>query len=56
MNRTPARTFQDLIVWQKAHQFVLAVDRVTDKFPKPEFAGMTSQLDAYPSAILNSGF
>ena len=27
MKRPPAKNFQDLIVWQKAHQFVLAVYR-----------------------------
>ncbi|BAZ79497.1 four helix bundle protein [Sphaerospermopsis kisseleviana CS-549] len=26
----PARTFEDLIVWQKAHQFVLGVYQLTD--------------------------
>jgi four helix bundle protein len=30
----PARTFQDLLVWQKAHQFVLAVYALTATFPK----------------------
>jgi len=44
MNRTPARTFQDLIVWQKAHQFVLDVYRLTENFPKSEIYGLTSQL------------
>jgi len=44
MNGKPARTFQDLIVWQKAHQFVLGIYRFTDKFPKTELYGMTSQL------------
>ena len=32
MNR-PAKTFRDLIVWQKAHQFVLVVYELTEKFP-----------------------
>lgn len=41
--RAPARTFQDLIVWQKAHEFVLAVYRVTAGFPKHELYGLTSQ-------------
>jgi four helix bundle protein len=41
--REPARHFQDLIVWQKAHQFVLAVYRITDAFPKSEIYGLTSQ-------------
>ena len=40
----PARTFQDLIVWQKAHQFVLGVYRFTKNFPKEEMYGLTSQL------------
>jgi four helix bundle protein len=44
MQRTPAKTFEDLIVWQKAHQFVLSVYRLTDGFPKSELYGLTSQL------------
>jgi four helix bundle protein len=31
-------------VWQKAHQFVLDVYRLTDGFPKTEVYGLTSQL------------
>jgi four helix bundle protein len=42
--RPPARCFEDLIVWQKAHQFVLAVYRFTESFPKSELYGLTSQL------------
>lgn len=34
--RAPARTFGDLIVWQKAHEFVLDVYRYTAEFPKSE--------------------
>jgi four helix bundle protein len=41
--REPARNFQDLVVWQKAHQFVLDVYSFTDKFPKKEIYGLTSQ-------------
>lgn len=40
----PAKSFQDLVVWQKAHGFVLAVYRVTETFPKHELYGLTSQL------------
>ena len=43
MNRAPAKTFQDLIVWQKAHQFVLAVYRFTEGFPRSEVYGLTAQ-------------
>ena len=43
MARKPAKRFEDLIVWQKAHQFVLKVYRLTGKFPKNEIYGLTSQ-------------
>jgi four helix bundle protein len=40
----PARTFQDLVAWQKAHEFVLAVYRVTSDFPKHELYALSSQM------------
>jgi four helix bundle protein len=40
----PARTFQDLLVWQKAHRFVLAVYALTAAFPKPETYGLSLQM------------
>ncbi len=43
MKRKPAKSFEDLIVWQKAHQFVLEVYKLTEKFPKTEIYGLTSQ-------------
>lgn len=43
VTRAPARSFGDLIVWQKAHGFVLAVYRLTAGFPKHELYGLTSQ-------------
>ena len=39
-----AKNFQDLIVWQKAHAFVLEVYKLTKKFPKDETYGLTSQM------------
>ena len=39
----PAKTFEDLIVWQKAHVFVLSVYRLTDGFPNKEIYGLPSQ-------------
>ena len=41
--REPANSFQDLIVWQKAHQFVLAVYRFSSNFPTSETYGLVSQ-------------
>src|SRR5689334_13841040 len=39
-----ARTFEDLLVWRKAHQFVLDVYRLTATFPKSETYGLASQM------------
>ena len=36
-------SFQDLLVWQKGHQFVLLVYQVTSRFPNYERFGLTSQ-------------
>ena len=44
MKRDPAKGFQDLVVWQKAHQFVLLVYRFSECFPKSEIYGLISQL------------
>jgi four helix bundle protein len=38
------RNFEDLIVWQKAHQFVLNIYTLTRTFPKEEQFGLSSQL------------
>jgi four helix bundle protein len=42
--RAPARTFRDLVVWQKAHEFVLGVYQNTAGFPRSEAYALTSQL------------
>ena len=42
--RGPAKSFEQLLVWQKAHQFVLGVYRHTENFPRQETYGLTSQL------------
>ena len=42
--RQAAKTFRDLIVWRKAHEFVLAVYRLTQDFPKHETYGLVSQM------------
>lgn len=43
MERSPAQKFEDLIVWQKAHQFVLDVYQLTKSFPREELYGLSSQ-------------
>jgi hypothetical protein len=42
--REAARSFEDLVVWQKAHAFALSVYRATRSFPKEELYGLTGQL------------
>lgn len=39
-----ARTFRDLMVWRKSHEFVLAAYSFTSGFPKHETFGLSSQL------------
>ncbi len=42
LERQPAKTFRDLVVWQHSHRFVLTVYQLT--FPRHESFGLTSQL------------
>lgn len=44
MDQSTAKTFRDLMVWQKAHAFVLEVYHVSESFPAGERFGITSQL------------
>ncbi len=44
MDRKPAEKFEDLIVWQKAHQMVLRVYRLSASYPKTETFGLVSQM------------
>jgi hypothetical protein len=44
MKRAAAKDFRDLIVWQKAHEFVLSVYRESESYPKNELYGLTSQM------------
>src|SRR6266496_1957394 len=49
----PARTFQDLLVWQKAHRFVLEVYALTATLPKQETSGfwLLTSSTPYPAGI-----
>jgi four helix bundle protein len=39
-----SKTFEELVVWQKSHQFVLKIYRITQQFPQYELFGLVSQL------------
>lgn len=38
------KTYKDLIVWQKSIELVIAIYKLTEKFPKEEIYGLTSQI------------
>ena len=44
MQRQPAKRFQDLIVWQKSHGFVLKVYQFSATFPAHETYGLRAQI------------
>lgn len=42
--RPAAQSFRDLLVWRKAHEFVLAVYALTSGFPRQETYGLSQQM------------
>ncbi|PYU86886.1 MAG: four helix bundle protein [Acidobacteria bacterium] len=42
--RPMARSFEDLLVWKRSHEFVLGIYKVTTSFPKHETYGLVSQM------------
>ena len=51
MNRKPARSFYDLEMWKKAHQFVLYIYEYTEKFPRSEIYGLAIQFKRAAASI-----
>ena len=43
--------FEDLLVWQKGHEFVLEVYKITKKYPEEEKFGLVSQIRRSSSSI-----
>jgi four helix bundle protein len=39
-----AKSFEDLLVWKKAHAYVLEIYRITKEFPRSEIFGLTAQM------------
>ena len=44
MKNVQVASYEQLIVWQKAMDVVVEIYRVTERFPKYEFYGITSQM------------
>jgi len=58
MESEAAKDFRGLLIWQKAHQFVLSVYNYSDYFPQKEVGGLTPQFRraavAIPASIVES--
>ena len=54
--KSPAKSFQDLLAWKKAHQFVLSIYGLSKKFPDSEIQGLTFQLRRFAVSILTPEF
>ena len=39
-----AKSFKDLLVWQKAHELVMEIYKITKSFPQEERFGLVSQM------------
>lgn len=47
----PTKSFTDLRMWQKAHDFVLEIYKITEDFPKQELFGLVSQIRRAATSI-----
>ena len=45
------RDFSKLFIWQKSHKLVMSIYDITNKFPKSEIYGLTSQIRRASSSI-----
>jgi len=45
------KDFRDLLVWPKAHALTLAAYKTTERFPKQEMFGLTSQIRRCAASI-----
>jgi four helix bundle protein len=50
----PLKSYKELIVWQKAYELTLLVYKETDKFPKSEIFGLSSQLRRATVSIVSN--
>ena len=49
--KNKSQSFRDVLAWQKAHAFTLAVYRASEPFPKHEQFALTSQLRRSAASI-----
>lgn len=59
IKRNKYQSVEEVPVWEKSHELTLLIYKVTDKFPKREIYGLTSQLRRSSSSIpanISEGF
>jgi four helix bundle protein len=54
MQNEKIKKFTDLIAWQEGHRLVLAVYRITEKFPKEEMFGIINQMRRCAVSIVSN--
>jgi four helix bundle protein len=50
----PLKSYKELIVWQKAYQLTLMIYKETEKFPRSEVFGISSQLRRASVSIVSN--
>ena len=45
------QSFEQLLVWQKGHQYVLSIYRITQLFPREEIFGLVNQMRRAAASI-----
>ena len=48
------KRFEDLKLWQKSHELVLEVYKITRQFPKEEKVGLISQIGRMLNGLMKS--
>ncbi|OGZ60081.1 MAG: hypothetical protein A3F94_02725 [Candidatus Spechtbacteria bacterium RIFCSPLOWO2_12_FULL_38_22] len=51
MNENSIKNFYDLGAWKKGHQLIIKIYQITERFPKEEVFGITSQLRRASSSV-----
>lgn len=49
-----AKTFKDIIAWQKAHQLVIKIHKYTDNFPKEEKYSLVDDMRRASRSVSNN--
>jgi len=54
LDLVPIKSFTDLRAWQEGHKLKIMIYKMTDKFPKHELFGLSSQIKRASSSITSN--